>query len=85
MSLAIRIKHEEQTSSTDLRDRFLDSLRSLRRLWKGIKQLKEEENPRVMVYENSWLDAEAALCSMKYKACVLGMKTEMGQVKKAVR
>uniref|UniRef100_A0A6N2N5U6 Uncharacterized protein n=1 Tax=Salix viminalis TaxID=40686 RepID=A0A6N2N5U6_SALVM len=44
MSLAIRIKHEEQTSSTDLRDRFLDSLRSLRRLWKGIKQLKEEEN-----------------------------------------
>uniref|UniRef100_A0A6N2K6Z2 Uncharacterized protein n=1 Tax=Salix viminalis TaxID=40686 RepID=A0A6N2K6Z2_SALVM len=85
MSLAIRIKHEEQTSSTDLRDRFLDSLRSLRRLWKGIKQLKEEENPRVMVYENSWLDAEAALCSMKYKACVLGMKTEMGQVKMAVR
>ncbi|KAJ6332639.1 hypothetical protein OIU77_008662 [Salix suchowensis] len=85
MSLAIRIKHEEQTSSTDLRDRFLDSLSSLRRRWKGIKQLKEEENPRVMVYENSWLDAEAALCSMKYKACVLGMKTEMGQVKMAVR
>ncbi|KAJ6724190.1 hypothetical protein OIU85_022148 [Salix viminalis] len=82
-NMELQAKRAEATSSTDLRDRFLDSLRSLRRLWKGIKQLKEEENPRVMVYENLWLDAEAALCSMKYKACVLGMKTEMGQVKMA--
>ena len=40
-------------------------------------ELEEEENPQVLFYKNLWLEAEAALCSMKYKACVLGMKTEM--------
>ncbi|KAG6755536.1 hypothetical protein POTOM_041367 [Populus tomentosa] len=43
----------------------------------GHQQLEEEENPQVLLSKNSWLEAEAALCSMKYKACVLGMKTEM--------
>jgi hypothetical protein len=43
----------------------------------GHQQLEEEENPQVFLYKNSWLEAEASLCSMKYKACVLGMKTGM--------
>ena len=50
----------------------------------GHYELDEEENPQVLFYKNLWLEAEAALCSMKYKACVLGMKSEMGQVKMAV-
>nr|TKR75607.1 endochitinase A-like isoform X2 [Populus alba] len=51
--------------------------RAIEEALEGHQQLEEEENPQVLLYKNSWLEAEAALCSMKYKACVLGMKTEM--------
>jgi hypothetical protein len=51
----------------------------------GHYELEEEENPQVLFYKNLWLEAEAALCSMKYKASVLGMKTEMEKIKMAIR
>jgi len=51
----------------------------------GHYELEEEENPQVLFYKNLWLEAETALCSMKYKASVLGMKTEMEKIKMAIR
>jgi len=51
----------------------------------GHYKLEEEENPQVLLYKNLWLEAEAALCSMKYKASILGMKTEMEKIKMAIR
>ncbi|CAK7357506.1 unnamed protein product [Dovyalis caffra] len=93
-------KHERQTScSTSFRERFLDSLnagnegfkkseyitQAIEKALVGRHQPEEEENPQVLFYKNLWLEAEAALCSMKYKACVLGMKTEMEKIKMAMR
>jgi hypothetical protein len=51
----------------------------------GHYELEEEENPQVLLYKNLWLEAEATLCSMKYKASVLGMKTEMAKIKMTIR
>ncbi|XP_008239255.1 PREDICTED: uncharacterized protein LOC103337863 [Prunus mume] len=38
----------------------------------------EELDPQASVYKKLWLQAEAALCSMKYETCVLCMQLEMG-------
>lgn len=38
----------------------------------------EELDPQALVYKKLWLQAEAALCSMKYETCVLCMQLEMG-------
>ncbi|KAJ6776604.1 hypothetical protein OIU74_000736 [Salix koriyanagi] len=93
-------KHERQMrSSTSFRERFLDSLNARNEGFKknkditqvnekaleGHYELDEEENPQVLFYKNLWLEAEAALCSMKYKASVLGMKTEMEKIKMEIR
>ncbi|XP_052311165.1 uncharacterized protein LOC7490720 isoform X5 [Populus trichocarpa] len=92
-------KHERQMSSTSFRERFLDSLNARNggfnkneditqvneKALEGHYELEEEENPQVLFYKNLWLEAEAALCSMKYKASVLGMKTEMEKIKMAIR
>ncbi|XP_011038024.1 PREDICTED: uncharacterized protein LOC105135048 isoform X4 [Populus euphratica] len=92
-------KHERQMSSASFRERFLDSLNSRNGGFnknehitqvneKGLEghyELEEEENPQVLFYKNLWLEAEAALCSMKYKVSVLGLKTEMEKIKMAIR
>ncbi|KAF9667083.1 hypothetical protein SADUNF_Sadunf16G0296100 [Salix dunnii] len=92
-------KHERQMrSSTSFRDRFLDSLNARNDGFKKNKHITQvtekalegyyeldEENPQVLFYKNLWLEAEAALCSMKYKASVLGMKTEMEKIKMEIR
>ncbi|KAJ6301237.1 hypothetical protein OIU77_015532 [Salix suchowensis] len=82
-------KHERQMrSSTSFSERFLDSLNARNEGFKknkditqvnekaleGHYELDEEENPQVLFYKNLWLEAEAALCSMKYKASVLGWR-----------
>ncbi|PNT40142.2 hypothetical protein POPTR_004G080501v4 [Populus trichocarpa] len=86
-------------SSTSFRERFLDSLNARNggfnknehitqvneKALEGHYELEEEENPQVLFYKNLWLEAEAALRSMKYKASVLGMKTEMEKIKMAIR
>ena len=51
----------------------------------GHYELEEEKNPQVLFYKNLWLEVEAALRSMKYKASVLGMKTEMEKIKMAIK
>ncbi|KAA8526060.1 hypothetical protein F0562_007840 [Nyssa sinensis] len=42
-------------------------------------QIKEEMHPQALIYKNLWLEAEAALRLLKYKACSLRMKTEIGE------
>lgn len=37
----------------------------------------EELDPHALVYKKLWLQAEAALRSMKYETCVLCMQLEM--------
>ncbi|KAL9392154.1 hypothetical protein Peur_016074 [Populus x canadensis] len=86
-------------SSTSFKKKFLDSLNARNGGFNKNKhftqvnekalerhyELEEEENPQVLFYKNLWLEAEAALCSMKYKAFVLGMKTQMEKIKMAIR
>ncbi|XP_019054744.1 PREDICTED: uncharacterized protein LOC104605916 isoform X2 [Nelumbo nucifera] len=42
---------------------------------------EEEMHPQALLYKNLWLEAEAALCSMKYKARVACMKMKMEKCK----
>ncbi|XP_030460370.1 uncharacterized protein LOC115680691 isoform X2 [Syzygium oleosum] len=40
-----------------------------------------EPNLQVQLFKNLWLEAEAALCSMKFKSCFKRVKTEMERLK----
>ncbi|KAI6697717.1 hypothetical protein NL676_017836 [Syzygium grande] len=40
-----------------------------------------EPNLQVQLFKNLWLEAEAALCSMKFKCCFKRVKTEMERLK----
>ncbi|KAF8379889.1 hypothetical protein HHK36_027354 [Tetracentron sinense] len=42
---------------------------------------EEEMHPQTLLYKNLWLEAEASLCSMKYKARFARMKIEMKKSK----
>lgn len=42
---------------------------------------EEEQEPQNMLYKNLWLEAEAALCSINYKARFARMKGEMKKYK----
>ncbi|XP_040989303.1 uncharacterized protein LOC121236873 isoform X2 [Juglans microcarpa x Juglans regia] len=38
-------------------------------------QIVEDMHPQALVYRNLWLEAEAALCGLKYRTCALSMKS----------
>ena len=38
---------------------------------------KKEDDPQAVLYKNLWMQAEAALCSMKYELQVARMKLEI--------
>jgi hypothetical protein len=37
-------------------------------------QIEEEMHPQALLYRNLWLEAEATVCALKYKARALSMK-----------
>ncbi|XP_057951273.1 uncharacterized protein LOC131146029 isoform X2 [Malania oleifera] len=60
-------------------EKYNDMTKSIKKILHDNFHDEDETNPRTLLFKNAWLEAEAALCSVSYRARFDRMKIEMGK------
>ncbi|XP_020576371.1 uncharacterized protein LOC110021971 [Phalaenopsis equestris] len=71
-------KENESAMSTGL-DKHDDIVKSFSTCFKSSDEIAQEEDPKILLYKNLWVQTEATLCSLKHDIAL--MKLEMGSIK----